>query len=120
MDYRFYRSADKPNVFLGIRGRLSVPLVAGAAAGLLLGIIVGTATTGFLGLFSAVVFVAMVYFVLQIIQDRYSDKELGKWLVSKRFGSSFVGAPNRRIHRSVGSSVADGGGLWPVTLANMD
>jgi hypothetical protein len=115
MQHSVYRSADRPNLFLGIRGRLVTYLVGGAAASVFLGILVGSCLVDILGIVVAAAGVLGTYFALLHVQGLMSDKEVGKALVSRKFQRSFVAAPRARLFR-----YWDGKGKLPVPLSDMD
>jgi len=115
MQHRVYRSADRPNLFLGIRGRLITYLVGGAAASVFLGILMGSCLVDIIGIVVAAAGILGTYFTLLHIQGLMSDKEVGKAMVKRRFQRSCVAAPRARLFR-----YWDGKGKVPVTLSDMD
>lgn len=112
MEAKVHRSADRPNVFLGIRGRLSTVLVLGALAMALVGFVFGKIVGTFLGFAVTAAGIGAVWLALQALQSKMSDKDLGKTLTGLRFGRSWVDTP-RGVARDF---LSDGEG--PVATLN--
>mgnify|MGYP006916093347 CR=1 FL=1 len=90
---KVYRALDHSILIFGIRGRFLAPFGIGAAASLVLAILVGTLCSSmFLGLLFFFIGVVAVYLYIQSLQDRVPGKELTAFL-SRRLWFNCVGVP---------------------------
>ena len=84
MDVKVYRNLDRPFTLFGIKGKFIIVLIAWAAVALVLAIIGGTATNGFIGLgiFGVLAFVG--YMGVTVVQERFSESSLRRLLSGLR------------------------------------
>lgn len=84
MEIKVYRNLDRPFTLFGIKGRFIVVLILWAVVSLVLAIIAGAATNGFIGLgvFGVLAFIG--YLLVTVVQEKYSESSLRRMLGSVR------------------------------------
>lgn len=89
MRYPIYRQIDKSPSLFGIQGGYFVVLGVGAGAGVVLALLVGSLFGNTAGVVTFMVVAVAAYFVVMALQEKYSEKELRRFL-SNLFLPGFV------------------------------
>lgn len=84
MRCRVYRNLDRPFTLLGVKGKYIPVALAGLLGIVILACIVGAALGTFAGLAAAAVLIVSGYLLLLEVQQRFGEKQLGRFLAGKR------------------------------------
>lgn len=95
MKHRVYKSLDSTASLFGIRGSNLMFILAGAAAGLLLGLLVGTLTVGFIGFAVIILVLVATYLGVIAFQSRFTEKERDKLIAKGSIPDVIVFQPKR-------------------------
>lgn len=87
MEYKVYKSLDKPSAFFGIRGRFSIWMAMGLAVDLFISFVVGTVIVGMLGVVVFVALALVIYMYILSVQGRLTPRQLTKKMDSRKFVS---------------------------------
>lgn len=95
MNHRIYKSLDSTASLFGVRGGNIMLLLAGVAAGLMLGLFIGTLTVGFIGFAVIVLSAVASYLGVIAFQARYTEKERDKLIARGSIPDVIVFTPKR-------------------------
>lgn len=84
MRCRVYRSLDAPSSLFGMKGSYLVGFVAGLGAVLMLSVLAGSLTSSIVGTMLFIAGSVGDYMAVILLQSRYSEKELRKYISSLR------------------------------------
>ncbi len=93
MRYRIYKALDNPPSFVGLKGSYIKFGYAGIGIALVVGLLVGSATNGLIGVIVFAVMVAAAYLGIMAMQARFTERERMKWLSSKKLMDVIVFTP---------------------------
>lgn len=82
MQYRVYKSLDKPSVTLGLKGSYLLFFVVGGIAGAFLGVMIGSILGSLMGFIVFVLIGGGSYLGTLAFQSKFSEKERFKWMNS--------------------------------------
>lgn len=85
MKKELYRSLDEPSAFFGIRGRFITWFGLYLGGCLLVALVVGSMTAGFIGFISFFAFGLVGYGLTLSLQSKYSDRQLSMKLNSRKY-----------------------------------
>lgn len=89
MKRRVYRSLDRPATVFGIRGRFMWVFAVGGALALVLGLVVGGATSMILGFGSGLLAAVGAYLLTLSFQSKIDEKDLFKMIVKRSYPSLY-------------------------------
>ena len=89
MKRRVYRSLDHPATVFGIRGRLMWVFAVGGALALIVGLVVGGATSMILGFGAGILAGVGAYLMTLSLQSRIDEKDLFKMIIKRSYPSLY-------------------------------
>lgn len=90
MKVKVYRNLDRPFTLFGIKGGFIGVMLAIAVAALIISSIIGSASSGFIGLGLFAVLLFTGYFAVSLIQEKHSGHEIGRLLSGARLPKVIV------------------------------
>ena len=85
MKRRVYRSLDRPATVFGIRGRFMWVFVLGGGLALVVGLVVGGATSMLPGFGAGLVAAMAAYFLTLSLQSKVDEKDIWKMVVKRSY-----------------------------------
>lgn len=92
MKTKIYKALDKPSSLFGLKGSYIRFAIIGLVAALILGLLVGRALNGLLGVGVFAGAAMGVYLGVLMFQSKYPERERKRWMCSKKI-PDFVSVP---------------------------
>lgn len=90
MDFKVYRSLDKPSVLFGIRGSFIFLTLLLAGGGAVVAVVVGTLTSSLIGTGVFLLGLAAAYGVTLFVQQRMTERQAKRLIASRRMPRMLV------------------------------